>query len=245
MTISTVSKHKLSIIVPTYSEAPNIIPLINGIVKSLNERNLNEYEIIVIDDDSPDDTKEVCRKLADKCPTLKLITRVGERGLATAIYRGIAEASGDVVITMDADLSHDPNAIPRLVDNILNNSADIVVASRFVDGAQMHSSFEQTLGSKVLNIFISVLLQLHIKDVTGGFLAIRKDSLKDVDKDSIFWGYGDYSFALLYEGRKQGLKIDEIAFNYYPRKNGSSKTKLLYVGVSYGIRALKLRFSRS
>ena len=235
--------HKISIIVPVYCEADNLSSLVGRIMDSLAASHLkdNEIEIIVVDDNSPDGTREVCQLLASQCPAIKLIIRFDERGLGTAVKRGIDESSGDILVVMDADLSHDPAVVPLLVNEILNNSTDVAVASRFIDRGQMHSSPFCTLGSKALNTFIRVLLQLPVKDVTGGFLALRKDMLKGLDMDSICRGHGDYSFALLYSGVRQGWKIKEVGFNYQARKNGVSKTKFLGAGFSYGIRALKLR----
>ena len=105
----------------------------------------------------------------------------------------------------------------------------------------MHSSIHHVLGSRVLNACIRVLLQIPVKDVTGGFVALRKDALNGLDMDSIFRGYGDYCFALLYKGTRQGWKIKEIGFTYRRRRGGLSKTRFLKAGLSYGTRALKLR----
>jgi hypothetical protein len=97
------------------------------------------------------------------------------------------------------------------------------------------------LGSKILNGFIRNILQIPAKDVTGGYHAINKSVFKNLNTISIFKGYGDYSFALLYKSAKKKYIISEIAFVYKARQQGISKTRFLKSGFSYGIRALKLR----
>lgn len=235
--------HKISVIVPTYCEADNLPSLAAGITDCFAASGLagNEIEILVVDDDSPDGTKEVCRSLTDRYPAVRLITRVGERGLGTAVKRGIEESNGDVLVVMDADLSHDPAVIPRLVSEILDSGVDAAIASRFACGGRMHSSIRSTLGSMALNAFVSILLHLPAKDVTGGFFALKEDALQGLDLDAICRGYGDYSFALLYRGVKQGWKTTEVGFDYRPRRQGISKTRFLGAGLSYGIRAIRLR----
>lgn len=244
MTKSTDATPKISVIIPTYCEAQNLLPLVNGVMGSFSKTRLtgNEIEIIVVDDNSPDDTKNICQSLADQYPAFKLITRTGERGLATAIKRGIDESSGDILVIMDADLSHDPSVIPGLLDQVISKGVDIAIGSRFIKGATMKSSLHSICGSKMLNTFIRVLLRIPVKDVTGGFFALRKDALNGLDMDSVFRGYGDYFFVLLYKGIRRGWKTKEIGFVYMTREKGLSKTKFLEAGLSYGIRALKLWF---
>jgi dolichol-phosphate mannosyltransferase len=234
--------NRISVVVPAYCEASNLISLTEKIVDSLEKSGIDDYEIIVVDDDSPDNTIEVCQLLASRYPSFRLISRVGERGLATAVRRGIEEATGNIVVTMDADLSHDPEVIPQLVNKLITCKCDIVVASRYSDdNSKTYSSFQRVWGSRILNLFIRNLLKIPVKDVTGGFHAVRKDLFTQHNMNYIFNGYGDYSIILLYEGARQGLRIVEVGFVYRFRKSGSSKTAVLKTGISYGIRAIKLR----
>lgn len=236
-------EHKISIIIPTYCEAHNLVRLISKIRDTIKGSFLSKskVELIVVDDNSPDVTRELCQSLADEYPETKVIIRTHERGLGTAVKRGIVESKGDILVVMDADLSHDPALIPVLVDQVANNGQDIALGSRFADGGKMRSSLPHIWGSKALNRFIRVLLQIPVKDVTGGFLALRKGTLRGINLDAIFKGYGDYCFALLYEGTKKGWRFKEIGFHYQPRKRGMSKTRFLKAGLFYGLRALKLR----
>ncbi len=233
---------RLSVVVPAYCEASNLTLLVERIAASFKNANIKDYEVLIVDDNSPDDTKEICRALSFFFPALRLITRVNERGLATAIRRGIEEATGNIIITMDADLSHDPDLIPELAGELIKYKCDIVVASRYVEKKKIYSSFRRIWGSRLLNLFVRNLLHVPVKDVTGGFHAMRKDIFNKYNMDYIFHGYGDYSIPLLYEGSRSGLRIIEVPFVYQFRKSGISKTAVFKTGISYGIRALKLRF---
>lgn len=233
---------RVSIVLPTYNEVANIGLLIDKCRAAVqNNPLLGEIEFIVVDDNSPDGTGALCQTLASECPDVKVFIRMKEKGLGSAIKRGILESSGDIVVVMDADLSHDPSLVPTLVHGVADNSADIAVASRFADGGEMISSTRNVWGSKALNAFVRILLQIPIKDVTGGFLAIKKEALKKLDMDRIFTGYGDYCFVLLHKGTRQGWHAKEIGYKYRPRISGSSKTGFFRAGWSYGIRALRLK----
>lgn len=105
----------------------------------------------------------------------------------------------------------------------------------------MSSSPHLLLGSRMLNAFLRTVLALPVRDITGGFIAVRKSSLQDLDSQAIFRGYGDYCIALLYKGFRRGWRLKEIPFTYGHRQVGISKTRFLKAGVSYGIRGLKLR----
>jgi dolichol-phosphate mannosyltransferase len=234
---------RISIVLPTYNESQNMPVLIHEISKSITDDvSMGELaEIIVVDDNSPDGTAAICHSLGNgHCP-VKVIVRTNERGLGSAVRRGITESSGDTIIVMDADFSHDCTMLPRLLSILNGDSTDIAIASRYTNGGNMTASPHLSIGSRVLNLFIRTVLGMPVKDITGGFIAVRRTSLEGLNFDAIFTGYGDYCIALLYEGFKKGWRFHEIPFSYHPRRNGTSKTSFLKVGFSYGIRALKLR----
>jgi dolichol-phosphate mannosyltransferase len=234
--------NRLSVVVPAYCEASNLPLLAEKISDCFKKSGIGDYEILVIDDNSPDNTKEISHSLSCRYPEFKLITRINERGLATAIRRGIEESTGNIIITMDADLSHDPDLIPGMAAKLIEDKCDIVVASRYIENKKIYSSLRRVWGSRALNLFVRTLLQIPVKDVTGGFHAMRKDIFHRFNMNYIFRGYGDYSIPLLYEAAKSGMKISEMPFVYQFRKNGESKTAVFSTGISYGIRALKIRF---
>jgi len=234
---------KVSIVIPTYNERYNIIPLVNNIFEIMSGGiSVNDgTEIIVVDDNSPDGTGQACQSLLSQCPSLKVVVRTNERGLGSAIMRGIMEATGETIVVMDADFSHDCAVIPKLVSTLDSDSMDIAIASRFVSGGKMAASFYHCLGSRMLNSFVRIVSGIPVRDTTGGFFAVKRTALEGLDFGKVFRGYGDYCIALLYKGVKKGWNIKEISFTYRPRANGSSKTRFFVAGFCYSIRALKLR----
>jgi dolichol-phosphate mannosyltransferase len=234
---------RTSIVLPTYNEGHNVVPLINKIFHTMNGHvpATDTPEVVVIDDNSPDGTARICESLQAKYPSLKIVVRTDARGLGSAVQRGISESSRDTVVVMDADFSHDCHVIPKLVKAVLSDSTDIAIASRYVNGGKMVAPLHLRAGSRALNIFIRTVLGMPVNDLTGGFFAARKEHLQVLDSRGIFTGYGDYCFALLYEGFKKGLRLKEYPFEYYPRQDGFSKTSFFQAGISYGLRALRLR----
>ena len=234
---------KISVVIPTYNEGSNVAPLIDKIYQTMNGHNppRDLPEVVVIDDNSPDGTGDICRPLLAKYPTLKIVVRTDARGLGSAVKRGITESSGDTVVVMDADFSHDCNVIPKLVAAVDSGATDIAIASRYISGGKMVAPLHLRAGSRALNLFIRIVLRIPVRDVTGGFFAAKRRSLQALDSDTVFTGHGDYCFALLDKGFKKGLRLKELPFEYYPRQDGLSKTRFLKAGVSYGLRALKLR----
>lgn len=228
---------KLSIILPTYNERENIIPLINSLKENLEDF---EKEIIVIDDNSPDGTGRLVEDFSDK--EVKCIIRMDERGLATALMRGIFESSGDVLVFMDTDFSHHPKVIPRLLNQL--GRYDLVFASRYVHGGSMLTDrkFQYPL-SKLLNLFIKIFLGIPILDSTNGFFVAKKEAFKSLKFKRIFDGYGDYCFKLIYFLQKRKTRMKEIPFIYEKRKSGESKTGILGIGLLYLKQIAKLRFS--
>jgi dolichol-phosphate mannosyltransferase len=239
----TVSQ-KISVVIPTYNESQNIVSLIKKISETMAESAFTRdrtAEIIVVDDNSPDGTAAVCQSVGDECCPVRVIIRTDERGLGSAVGRGILEAAGDTIVVMDADFSHDCAMIPELALAVNGGPIDVAIASRFVEGGKMSSSPHLLLGSRMLNAFLRTVLALPVRDITGGFIAVRRSSLQDMDSQTIFRGYGDYCIALLYKGFRRGWRLKEIPFTYSRRQVGLTKTRFLKTGVSYGLRALKLR----
>lgn len=235
-----------SIILPTYNERVNIVALIREILEKVNPA-----EVIVVDDDSPDRTWEVVKNFDD--PRVKLIRRTDERGLTSAIKRGITSAIGDVVVWMDCDFSMPPSVIPELLKAV--EEYDIAIGSRYVDGAKDdRESLRERAGSWIINRLARFILDPSINDYTSGFVAARK---KIFSHDSeTFSGihlkgdYGEYCIDLLYSAKRKGFTIKEIPYVCITRRHGESKTatnifKYLKRGMGYISTILTLRFLRS
>lgn len=231
---------QVSIILPTYNEKENLLRLIHEIDNSLKGKDF-VYELVIVDDNSPDGTWKLAQNLQKKRRDINLIMRKNERGLASAIRRGVEEATYDSVIIMDTDLSHDANILPNMLEK--SEGYDIVIASRFVESGKMVAPWYRIKGSYLMNLAIQVLLNSKIKDNTGGFLLLNRKSIYALDFDSIFYGYGDYCIRLLYYAKKKGLKVCEIGYTHHYRTKGKSKTVFLNMAMRYFQEVLKLRFT--
>lgn len=206
----------VSVVLPTFNEAGNIGRLIEKLRPVLPPAS----EIIVVDDDSPDRTWEVVEGLRGKYPGLRLLRRIGRRGLTSALREGIEAARGCYVFWMDCDLSMPPELLPRLLEALRNH--DIVVASRYVPGGEEkgHSLLGSFL-SRWICLWASWVLDRSIKDYTSGYIGTRKEVLAAVPLEG---DYGEYCIAFLYRALRKGYRIIEIPYTCVPRHSGESKT---------------------
>jgi len=165
---------QVSVIVPTYREAENLRELVHRISNALDAGNL-VGEVIIVDDNSGDGTDDVCETLRADYPVV-LETRYRERGLATAVIHGLRKAKGQLLVVMDADLSHPPEAIPKMVD-ALRSGADMVVGSRYAEGGETEDDWGifRWLNSKFATLLARPLTT--IRDPMAGFFAIHKKTL--------------------------------------------------------------------
>ncbi len=228
---------KVSVVLPTYNEKGNIAGLSEELINEIKKAGYAP-EIVIVDDSSPDGTGEEAKKLAAKHGEVKAILRT-ERGLGTAVLRGIKESSGEIVVLMDCDFSHPPKFVPAMLKEIENS--DAVFASRYVKGGSMNTDRLQYFLSLLFNYAIKTLLGIKVIDSTNGFFAIRRKALDELRMEQVFRGYGDYCFRMLYALKPKRLIIKEAPFSYMPRRYGRSKTSLLKAGVSYWAEALRLR----
>lgn len=228
---------KVSVVLPTYNEKGNIAELSKELIKEIRSSGYVP-EIVIVDDSSPDGTGEEAKKLAVKHKEIKAIIRT-ERGLGTAVLRGIRESRGSVIVLMDCDFSHPPQFVPAMLHEL--DGTDAVFASRYVKGGSMRTDRLQYRLSRMFNYAIKVILGINVLDSTNGFFAIKRNALEGLRMEKVFRGYGDYCFRMLYALKPRKLRIKELPFDYMPRRYGRSKTSLMKAGVSYWIEALKLR----
>ena len=228
----------LSVILPTYNERDNITGLIRAILASAG----CTCEVIVVDDDSPDETWKAVEELSSELDSVSVIRRIGRRGLTSAIQEGIDAATGGSVLWMDCDFSMPPEVIPRLLEALAG--CDIATGSRYVGGAKDDRGLPMNVfGSRVINFFCRMLLGRGITDYTTGFVSAKR---KVFDNIRLRGGYGEYCIDLLYRARKAGYLIKEVPYECVPRQHGESKTAsgvLSYLarGVNYAIAAIRVR----
>ena len=232
---------KTSIILPTYNEKESIIELIEVLSLLLEKKGL-DFEIIVVDDDSPDGTGELVKERYPDSKNITCIIRKDERGLATAISLGILNASGDYILLMDTDFNHDPMQVPDIIG--LLSKCDIVSGSRYITGGGMLGPRYRYWGSYLFNLFIRSAIGLGTTDNLSGFLVFKKDILKNFDIDKIFYGYGDYCIRFLHRAKQLNLKIIEIPVFYKLRYGGSSKTNFLIHSLEYVIAVIKIKIGK-
>jgi len=209
---------KLSIIIPTYNEAENIRKLIPAICESLSNHN---FEIIVVDDNSPDGTAEIVKKLKDKYNNIKILKRPRKLGLASAVVDGLKLAEGDVIAVMDADFQHPPDLLPKMLEKI-KEGYDLVIASRYVKGGSNRTNLIRKIISKGAVISAKILLSKcrGIEDPVSGFFMVKRDKLPE--------SFTPLGFKILLEIIEKGKwrSVYEIPYEFKARKRGKSKLNL-------------------
>ena len=229
---------KVSVIIPSYNEKDNIKEVIR---QAYYYTGKDLFEVIIVDDNSPDGTWKLIKKLQKKYKNLRLILIMQKGGLASAIWRGITESRGNIVIWLDCDLSHPPKIIPKLLENL--PKYDVVIASRYVKGGKDERPFVRMLSSRLVNILAYAFLGLKVKDLTSGFFAVKKEVFSQVKLMTT--GHAEYCIRFTYESLKKGFKIKEVGYTFSERKKGYSKTfsnlsDFLYYGYLCGKEIIKL-----
>jgi len=206
---------ELSIIIPTYNEAENISVLVPYIHNLLVKKNI-KYEVIIVDDDSPDNTGAVGKKLANKYP-LKVIIRKNQKGLSSAVLDGFKVASSNVLIVMDADGSHPVEAIPEMFKIIKLNRADLVIGSRYHKNSEFIDwPWYRDLLSR--SAFLLTRGLVKVTDPTTGFFGIKRELVEKIQLNPIGW-----KIALEIMVKANHLGTKEIPITFKPRMYGESK----------------------
>ena len=224
----------VSVILPSYNEVSNVVPLIRELKRHLPV----PHELLVIDDNSPDQTGPVTRKAFAGDPSVQVHVRMVDRGLATAIRDGIRRSTGDKVLVMVTDFNHDPAIVGRLVE--LGAGADMVIGSRFCPGGGMANRWRYAC-SRFYSRLVQRILQTGVRDNLCGYYLIRRDVLMALPFEEIFYGYGDYFFRLVWHVRRAGYSIVETPVVYQARPSGRSKSNLMAMLFGYTREVLKLR----
>ena len=218
----------LSIIIPTFNEVKNIIPLIESLISIINDFR---YEIIVIDDDSPDGTSEVVNNYINKNDNVKLITRIDRSGLSSAIKEGLIFARGDYLLVLDGDGQHDPACIKNILKKILDDHTDLVIASRFLKSSQLEGlSRKRSFGSTIANNAARISLDkryINLTDYLSGCFCIKKKSAKNLLKKIEINGF-KFLFELL-SISKGRLRVKEVPLLFKRRLHGNSKLDIAII----------------
>lgn len=219
----------VSLVIPTYNERGNIVPLVQNITKIL-ERRFIDFEVVVVDGDSPDGTFNYVRNFFTYDSRIRIFSQEEGLGLAASILFGIKKARGTIIIGMDADFNHPPSLIPKLIDKL--SLADLVVASRFIKGGTMQESLRYHL-TYTFNLFIKHFFGFPISDNLSGYYAIKRKDITKLPLEKIYRGYGEYHLRLLKSTQNHNLKIAEVPVKYGKRRYGHSKSKLTHLFFRY------------
>lgn len=228
---------KTSVILPTYNERENIIELIDALHQVLELEGFS-YELIVVDDNSPDGTAEAVRQKFGPDERVVLYVRTAEKGLATAIRHGIERARGDIVVCMDTDFNHDPKMIPQMVNFL--TYYDLVIGSRFVMRGGMEDRFRY-YASLIYNLGIRLMFRTPVHENLSGFFAMDRAKLLSMDLDEIFYGFGDYFIRLIMVAWQWGYDMLEVPVFYRLRFHGHSKNQFISTFIKYTQSLISLR----
>lgn len=208
------------IILPTFNECENLPAMLEGIRSSMEEA-----EILVVDDASPDGTAALARKLAQRLGGIHILERQSKEGLGSAYAAGFKwgfDRSYSIMVQMDADLSHNPIDIPRIVSAL--HEADLVIGSRYIPGGSIGNwNRPRRLLSRLGCAYARVVLDLPLADPTGGFRAWRAESLQQTDFETTRSAGYAFQIEMAHRATRRGLQIVELPIHFNERAQGRSK----------------------
>lgn len=220
---------KVSVIIPMYDEEENVLKTLSEVDSVLKE--YGNYEIIAVDDGSFDRTFELASKVASENPNIKILKHPSNMGMGKALRTGFEEAEGNIIVTIDADLSYDPSFIPKIVNELNDETISIVVGSQYMDGGKTEDiPFIRLFISKMANKIVGYAMADNISTVTGVFRAYRKEVLDSIELESNGTAINP---EILSKASAIGFKIKEVPVTLGGRKFGESKVKIKSTTISH------------
>jgi dolichol-phosphate mannosyltransferase len=211
---------RILVIIPTYNEAENIEPIVARVRTSVPEAH-----ILVADDNSPDGTGELADKLATADEHVHVLHRKGKEGLGAAYIAGFGwglDNGYGVLVEMDADGSHQPEELPRLLDAL--GSADLVLGSRYVKGGAVRNwPKHREVLSRGGNIYTRLAIGVPLADATGGYRAFRRETLEGIGLDQVASAGYCFQVDLAWRALKKGFRVVEVPITFIERERGTSK----------------------
>ena len=209
-------------VIPTYNEADNIARLIPAVLKQAQG-----IHVLIVDDNSPDGTAIVVHELMLSDERIRILERPAKAGLGSAYVAGFKEAMKegyDIVLQMDADFSHDPNAIPTFLKAIFRDGADLVLGSRYAGGVRiLNWPIRRLLLSYGANVYTRIMTGLPLTDATGGFKCFKGEVLQAIDLGHIRSNGYAFQIEMSYKAWKKGFRMVEIPIIFLDRRRGKSK----------------------
>jgi len=234
--------NKALVIIPTYNEKENIENIIRFVFKLETP-----FDILVVDDNSPDGTAIIVKNLINEFPKrLNILERQGKQGLGTAYIAGFKwalEHKYDYIFEMDADFSHNPSDLEKLLVAIKREGTDVVIGSRYITGVNVVNwPMGRVLMSYFASAYVRMVTGLNIRDTTAGFICWKREVLETIDLDRIkFVGYA-FQIEMKYTAVKLGFNVVEEAIIFTDRTLGESKmNKSIFREAVFGVMALRKR----
>src|SRR5208282_5674151 len=220
--------YDLAIVLPTFNESKNVGPILDRLETALKGIR---YEVIFVDDDSPDGTADAVRRMAEQHNNLRVLQRIGRRGLASACIEGILGAAAPLVAVMDADMQHDESILPEMLRRIREENLDLVVGSRNIAGGSMGEFTKSRVKLSQLGRRLSLMGAEHeLSDPMSGFFMVRVASFEQFAHRLSGIGFKILLDIVLSAG--PGLRIGEVPYRFRLREHGESKLDVM-VGLEY------------
>lgn len=212
-----------SIILPTYNERENLPIIFYLIHRTFSTIPDCDYEVVVVDDSSPDNTLAVAEALQKSFGHITIVSRSGKLGLGTAYIAGLAKAKGGRIILMDADLSHHPKFIPRMIQVMNSSGCHIVTGTRYAPGGGVSGwDLKRKITSKGANILADILLNPGVSDLTGSFRLYERKVLETILPKITCTGYA-FQMEIIVLAKSNGYHIEEVPITFVDRLYGESK----------------------
>jgi dolichol-phosphate mannosyltransferase len=230
------------LVIPTYQEADNVRPIVEAALEHLKLASA-DHRVLIVDDKSPDGTGEIADALAAEHDAVEVLHRAGKEGLGPAYLAGFKRAlarGADLILEMDADFSHRPADIPRLIEAVAH--ADLVLGSRYVpQGGVAGWELKRLVLSRAGCWYARTILGVPVRDLTGGFKCFRREVLETLDLSGIHAdGYG-FQIEMTYRAIRAGFRVKEIPIVFEDRRAGESKMSRAIAREAF-LNVLKLRW---
>jgi len=218
------SGNKYSILLPTYNEKENL-PIMIWLITETMTKHDYDYEVIIIDDGSPDGTLEVAKQLQNiyGADRIVLRPRAKKLGLGTAYIHGLKHATGNFIFIMDSDMSHHPKYIPEFIKLQKESNLDVVTGTRYVEGGGVFGwDLKRKIVSRGANLLTQILLRPGVSDLTGSFRLYKKEILEKLVTSCVSKGYV-FQMEMIVRARHGGCSIGEVPIVFVDRFYGESK----------------------
>ncbi len=214
------------LVIPTYDEAPNLEPLVDAVLPALAHASPAGHRVLVVDDASPDGTGQLADRLAERVDAVEVLHRPAREGLGPAYVAGFTRAlagGAGYLLQMDADFSHDPADLPRLLERA-QEGTDLVLGSRYVEGGGVSDwGAARRAISRAGCWYARTVLGVEIRDLTGGFKCFRREAMEAIELPTVrSQGYA-FQVEMTYRALRRGLSVVEIPITFRERRAGESK----------------------